>query len=228
MAKNTFIALKVREFLERHEGSVLLEHELKGLLKDIGLPVPKGIFIGKNGHIPKLSLSYPLVAKVTSSSIISKTEVKGIRLDIKDKEGLNQAVRELLEIKDAEGVLVEEMAKEGLEVIVGGTLDEQFGPVVMFGLGGVFVETFRDISFALSPLNRQDAYELIRQTKGCKLLEGRRGISYDIDALIKIIIAVGKIISSGFIEEIDLNPIRIYKEGAIILDAKTKAKRNRY
>lgn len=229
MAKNNTITLKVREFLKSHKGVVLLEHELKGLLKEIGQAVPKGIYISKEDYAPeRLSLaasrlSYPLVAKVSSEKIVSKTDVGGVRLNIKNEEELKRAVRELLEIKDAEGIFIEEMAEEGLEVIVGGILDKQFGPVVMFGLGGVFVEAFKDAVFALAPLNKQDALWLIRQIKGYHLFEGIRGRPpLDIDSLLNIIIAVSEIISIGLIEEIDLNPVALYPEGALILDAKGK------
>ena len=113
------------------------------------------------------------------------------------------------------------MAPEGLEVIVGGIIDKQFGPVVMFGLGGVFVELYKDVAFALAPMKEKDALWLIQQIKGYKLIEGYRGKpAVDKDALIKAILAVSEIMAAGNVEEIDLNPIALYPQGAIILDAK--------
>lgn len=217
----------IRAFFEKNKGKrTFLEHEVKGLLKNIGLSVPRGVFIPKETPLSALgsrlsALSYPMAAKVSSSKITSKTDAKGIRLGIKNEDELKNAVNELSGIENAEGVLVEEMAPEGLEVIVGGIIDKQFGPVVMFGLGGVFVELYKDVAFALAPMKEKDALWLIQQIKGYKLIEGYRGKpAVDKDALMKVILAVSEIMAAGNVEEIDLNPIALYPQGAIILDAK--------
>lgn len=217
----------IRAFFEKDKGKrTFLEHEVKGLLKNIGLSVPRGVFIPKETPLSALgsrlsALSYPMAAKVSSSKITSKTDAKGIRLGIKNEDELKNAVNELSGIENAEGVLVEEMAPEGLEVIVGGIIDKQFGPVVMFGLGGVFVELYKDVAFALAPMKEKDALWLIQQIKGYKLIEGYRGKpAVDKDALMKVILAVSEIMAAGNVEEIDLNPIALYPQGAIILDAK--------
>lgn len=220
-----------RNFIEKNrDRKAFLEHEVKGLFKAMGFSVPDGIFIRKGTNLSAfslqlLALSYPLVAKVSSLKIASKSDVKGIRLGIKNEDELKNAVSELMQIEHAEGVLVEEMALQGLEAIVGGVIDRQFGPIVMFGLGGVFVELFKDVAFGLAPLKRDDALWLIRQIKGYRLLEGYRGNPpVDFDALINIIISVSEMMATNLIKEIDLNPVAIYplsyKERAIILDAK--------
>ena len=220
----SFDALK--DFFLKNKGkNVFVEYEVKGLLKNMGLPVPKGIFIPKDvdpsAFIQPLAVSYPLAVKVSSAKITSKSDVKGVRLGINNEDELNKAVSELMMIDNAEGVLVEEMASKGLEVIVGGVVDRQFGPIVMFGLGGVFVELFKDVAFGLAPLDRDNAFWLIKQVKGYKLLEGYRGSpSVDIDALADIIIAVSEITATNMIKEIDLNPVALYPQGAMILDAK--------
>ncbi|RJQ41476.1 MAG: acyl-CoA synthetase [Nitrospiraceae bacterium] len=213
-------------FLEKHKGKrVFLEHEVKVFLRSIGLTVPNGIFVDKNGYIPSATLAYPLAAKVSSTKITSKSDVNGIRLGLRNDAEMKKAVSELLKIEHAEGVLVEEMAHEGVEVIIGGVTDKQFGPVVMFGLGGVFVELFKDIAFALAPLKEEDAFWLIKQVKGYKLLEGFRGKpAVDKDALIKTILTVSEIMASGYVEEIDLNPVALYPKGAMVLDAKMKGR----
>jgi len=116
------------------------------------------------------------------------------------------------------------MAPQGVEVIVGGLMDNQFGPVVMFGLGGIFVEVFKDVAFGLAPLKPGDALWLIQQTKGHRLLQGYRGRPpLDIAALIHIIVAVSEIMATGMIKEIDLNPVTLYPQGSLILDAKMAA-----
>lgn len=209
---------------------VLLEHEAKAILKQKGLSVPEGVFIPKNKALSDYEmalskLSYPLVAKVSSSEIRSKTDVRGIILDIRDREQLKISIDRLLMIEGAEGVLVEEMEPPGIEVIIGGIIDEQFGPVVMFGLGGIFVELFKDVAFALAPLKREHAFWLIRQIRGYRLLEGYRGKpAIDKDSLIDIILTVSEMMARENIREIDLNPVVLYPSGydkkAIILDAK--------
>lgn len=146
----------LKTFIETNKGkTAFLEHEVKHLLKEIGLPVPNGIFISKDmgERLPAASdIPYPVAAKVSSSKIVSKSEVKGVRTGINNEHELKAAVTELLQIENAEGVLVEEMVPAGLEVILGGVIDNQFGPVVMFGLGGIFVELLKDVAFALAPL----------------------------------------------------------------------------
>ena len=126
-----------------------------------------------------------------------------------------------MEIPGAKGVLVEEMAPSGTEVIVGGIIDPQFGPVVMFGLGGIYVELFKDVAFALAPLDEKDARWLIGQIKGHVLLEGYRGgRPADTGALVNILIAVSRLMASGRFNEIDLNPVVLYPDSAMVLDAK--------
>jgi acyl-CoA synthetase (NDP forming) len=217
--------LNIKDFIEENKGkTVFLEHEVKGLLKEMGFSVPKGIFVNKEraDQIPAIiDISYPLVAKVFSSKIVSKSEVNGVRIGLKNEDELKKAVTELLQIGDAEGVLIEEMAAPGLEVIIGGVIDNQFGPVVMFGLGGIFVELFKDVAFALAPMKNEDARWLIKQIKGYRLLEGYRGKPpVDIHALLKMIVTVSEVIATGLIREIDLNPVSLYHEGAMVLDAK--------
>jgi acetyl-CoA synthetase (ADP-forming) len=110
-----------------------------------------------------------------------------------------------------------------VEVIVGGVIDPQFGPVVMFGLGGVAVELFRDVAFALAPLERGAARRLAAAPKGAALLHGWRGRpAVDREALVSVIVTVSELIGSGLLEEIDLNPVLLYPDGAMVVDAKLK------
>jgi len=217
--------MKIKELIKKNIGkTALLEHEVKALLKEMGFPVPKGIFVDKEmvEQIPMIvDISYPVVAKVSSSRIVSKSEVNGVRIGLKNEIELKKAVLELLQIEDAEGALIEEMAAPGIEVIIGGVVDEQFGPVVMFGLGGFFVELFKDVAFALAPIEKEDALWLVNQIKGYRLLEGyREKPPVDINTLLEIIVKVSGIIATGLIKEIDLNPVSLYPQGAMVLDAK--------
>ena len=210
-------------FSETNRGrTAFAEYEAKRLLREIGLPVPNGILLGIGEVIPgKLDLKFPLVAKVSSLRIISKSNVGGVRAGIRSEDELKTAVQDLSGITGAEGVLVEEMAPEGIDVIIGGVIDPQFGPVMMFGLGGIFVEVFKDVAFGLSPLDPESALWLVRQTKGSVLLEGYRGKPpINKDALIRLLVVVSDIMATGLVGEIDLNPVTLYPEGLMVLDAK--------
>lgn len=215
----------ISELIKRAEGRrTFLEHELKGFLREMGFSVPKGIFFRTGEALPlNLELKYPLVAKVSSEKISAKSELHGVKTGLRDDRELLNAVKELMTIEMAEGLLVEEMAPPGVEVIVGGILDRQFGPVMMFGLGGVFAEIIKDISFGLAPLDADDADWMIKEIKAHRLLEGYRGgPPVDKDALRKVLLGVSEIMASGKVEEIDLNPVVLYPEGAMVLDAKMK------
>ncbi|MBI1919779.1 MAG: acetate--CoA ligase family protein [Geobacter sp.] len=217
----------LHKFLATHEGeSSFLEHEVKGFLRDLNVPVPAGVFIPTGGRLhDPLPLDFPLVVKVAGRKITGKSDVGGVRLAITDSQELGRAIAELSAISGAEGVLVEEQARPGVEVIVGGAIDPQFGPVVMFGLGGVLVELFRDVAFALAPLKPEEARGLIARTKGSRLLMGYRGKpAVDMEALASVVVTVSELIGSGLLEEIDLNPLVLYPDGALALDAKMKRK----
>jgi acyl-CoA synthetase (NDP forming) len=210
-------------FIQKNPGKkVFLEHEVKDLLRKMGVHVPEGIFIGRGEPLPAaVQLKYPLVAKVASRKIVSKSDVHGVRTGIGDEKTLEGVVQDLMRIDGAEGVLAEEAAPQGVEVIVGGVLDPQFGPVIMFGLGGIFVELFKDVSFGLAPLSHDEALCLVKEVKGYRLLQGYRGKPpVDIEGLIGILIAVSRLMATDLVGEVDLNPVALYPDGAIVLDAK--------
>ena len=115
------------------------------------------------------------------------------------------------------------MATPGVEVIIGGVIDRQFGPIMMFGLGGIFTELFRDVSFGLAPLARDDADWMVGGVKGKRLLEGFRGTPpVDKNALADFLVKASDIMATGYVEEIDLNPVSLYADGAMVLEAKMK------
>jgi acyl-CoA synthetase (NDP forming) len=216
---------RLREFLSsREDRKVLLEHEIKEFFSKTGINVPRGVFVDTSGHLPpEQCIPFPAVAKVVSSGIVSRSDVGGVRLGICNCGELKKVVDDLLRLKGAEGVIVEKMFPPGIEVIVGGTLDVEFGPIVMFGLGGLFVELFRDVSFALAPLTVEQANWLVNETKGGRVLRGFRGMPpVDSEALLQIITTVSELIGTGLLQEIDLNPVALYPTGAVVLDAKMK------
>lgn len=216
------IASALRKFINLKNGDKYFsEYEIKGFLKELGFNTPNGVFIKKGRSDLPSSLRYPLVAKISSPSVSSKSDVQGVILDIKDEAELIMAVEKLSAIEACEGILIEEMAPKGIELIVGGIIDNQFGSVVMFGMGGTYVELYNDIAFALAPADEKTALWLIRQVRGYKLLKGyRNNPPSDINTLVRIIKIVSKMIASNLLVEIDLNPIVLYPTGALVLDAK--------
>lgn len=218
---------KLAEFARRTGGhKVLIEPEVKEFLRQLGLSVPKSIYVkGRCDRTELKRLKKPLIAKVASRLYSSKSDIGGIRGDIRTSTELDQDIKELMRIKGAEGVLVEEMAPGRLEVIIGGIIDPQFGPVVMFGLGGFFVEAMRDVVFDLAPINENSALELVSRIKGYSMLKGIRGKPpVNMNALAKAISVVSEIIGTGLVQEIDINPLMLYPEGAMVLDAKMSLK----
>jgi len=175
------------------------------------------------------TIQYPLVMKILSRDISHKSDVGGIILDIKSEDEVRQAYRTLMDsIKkhapDArvEGVILQEMAQPGLEVIIGAKLDPQFGHVIMFGLGGIFVEIYRDVSFRVTPVNRDMARDMIHEIKASSIIKGTRGQQpKDIDAVIDVITKLsGMLDSNPEIIELDINPLIVYSRGAVAVDAR--------
>jgi acyl-CoA synthetase (NDP forming) len=167
--------------------------------------------------------------KVVSPEITHKSDAGGVKLGLKTSRQVEAAYEEILSAVEQkyphaviDGISVQKMARPGIEVIVGMTKDAQFGPVLMFGLGGILVELLKDVSFRIVPLEREDAREMIREIKGYPLLEGYRGREpADLSALEEILFKVSRFVDDHpEIKELDLNPIFAYKDGAVAVDAR--------
>jgi acetyltransferase len=176
------------------------------------------------------SLNKPIVLKIVSPQIIHKSDVGGVRLNIHGgRRAVGRAyedlVRDLGRRKldfDIRGVLVLPLAEPGPEVIIGMLRDDQFGPVIMFGSGGTLVEVYRDVSFRIAPFDQKAAREMIAETKVYKILQGVRGeSSYDTGSLARLLAKISRI-AAGYsdILAMDLNPVRVYRKGLAILDAR--------
>jgi acetyl-CoA synthetase (ADP-forming) len=169
------------------------------------------------------------VLKIVSPDVLHKFDVGGVILDIKNskevKNGYNKILKNVKDHKpDAKivGVLVQEMAPSATEVIVGATKDPQFGPALMFGLGGIFVEILKDVTFRIAPITESDAKEMITEVKGYPILKGYRGQPpADVDAIVKILMNTSRLVMDHMeIKELDLNPIMVYEKGAKTVDAR--------
>ncbi len=174
-------------------------------------------------------IGYPVVLKIVSPDILHKSDVGGVIINLKNPEEVKDAHRKILSnVKkhkaDAEiiGILVQEMAPKSTEVIIGATKDPQFGPALMFGLGGVFVEILEDVTFRIAPITEQDAREMITEVKAYPLLKGYRGQPpADIDTIVSILLKTSKLVMDHQeIKELDLNPIMVYEKGAKTVDAR--------
>jgi len=208
----------------------LLEPEAKTLCSIYSIPVTVFRVASTREDAVRLAkeIGFPVVMKIVSPDIVHKTDVGGVILNINNEEEVVKAYDRILSnVKKRapkariSGVLVEEMAKPGIEVIVGCIKDRQFGHAVMFGLGGVFVEVLEDVTFRIVPLTRYDAEEMIKEVKGYKVLKGYRGFKADINSIVDIILKVSKMVSEiGIINQLDLNPIYVYEKGAKVVDAR--------
>ena len=210
-------------------GKFLMEHESKGLLEQAGIKTT-GCSVAKSQdeavELAK-SIGFPVALKVLSPEIIHKSDVGGVKLNVGDEDELKKAYAEIMDNakKVSENILgigVQKMADPGVEIIVGMTKDPQFGPALMFGLGGVFVEILKDVSFRIVPIEERDAYEMIKEIRGYPLLEGYRGTDpVDTDKVKDLLMSVSKFVQDHpEIDEIDLNPVFAYKDSVLVADAR--------
>jgi hypothetical protein len=209
----------------------MLEPELLDFLENNGLHIPAHHFVMNIDEAKDAArqLNSPFVLKIVSPDILHKSDVGGVRLGLKNPNEVEQAFIEMMvEIKSKcpkarlDGALLIEQVPQGLEVIVGITQDTTFGPVIMFGLGGVFVEAMRDVVFRAVPVEKKDALQMILGIKNKHVLSGwRGGLPVDIEKLADLICRVSDLSDQHHeIKELDLNPIRICEDDILILDAR--------
>jgi len=218
-----------REFVDqaREEGrSYLMEHECKAVLESLGISNTKAFVARSEEEAVEMSdsIGYPVVLKVLSPKVIHKSDAGGVKLDLKDAEDVRRAYGEIAASfgdENSIGVVVQDMAPPGIEAIVGVTTDPTFGPVLVFGLGGVFVEILQDISLRSIPISEHDAEDMIEEIKGISLLKGYRGYSADIPALKRLLLQISDLVMKNpEIAEMDLNPVFLYPSGYKVVDAR--------
>ena len=223
--------LLIFDQLKKEGRSILTEMESKRILKQAGIPVVETQLAKTQKEAVSLSrkMGFPVALKITSPDVTHKSDSGGVKLSLNNVTEVKRAYDEILKKIRKQypravlhGVSVQKMVRPGTEVIVGTSKDPQFGPVIMFGLGGVFVELLKDVSFRIIPLERKDAQEMIHEIKGFPLLEGYRGKEpASISALVEIILKISKLVEENpQIKEIDLNPIFAYRDKAIAVDAR--------
>lgn len=213
--------------------ALLSEAEAKQVLTAFGVRVPQNVALGFDEAVaPMLSgMAGPFVLKVMSERIVHKTEFGGVVLDLADADAVTAAIAAMKArlggmLSPADGWLVEEMVPKGVEVVIGGAVDPRFGPTVMFGLGGVFVELLADVAFRICPITRLDAREMIDELKGAKLLQGWRGAEpVALDMLEDILMALGGaggllLSLADQVSELDINPLIASTSGVVAVDAR--------
>ncbi|MFC1957695.1 acetate--CoA ligase family protein [Chloroflexota bacterium] len=216
----------------KSEGRTLLtEVEAKGLLKQAGISVVDTELATSREEAISISqrIGFPVVLKIASPDVVHKSDAGGVKLGLETSEQVGKAYGDIVEaIKQKypeakiQGVSVQKMARPGVEVIIGMSKDAQFGPVLMFGLGGVLVEILKDVAFRIVPLTQRDAGEMVREIRGYPLLEGYRGQeAVDVAKLEEMIIKVSNFVEQNpDVEELDLNPVFAYSDSAVAVDAR--------
>ncbi len=217
--------------IRKENRSYVTEIEAKEILSAYGVDVAKTVLMKSKDEVDKIlsSLNFPLVAKIVSPQVIHKSDVGGVVLNIKSRDELISAYDKIIKnvkekVPNAEiiGIAVQEMAPQGIESIIGATKDIQFGPTVMFGLGGIFVEVLKDVSFRVAPFSKSTALDMVREISGRAILEGARGEKpRDFEALGETISRISQlVVDFPEIKELDANPTILYEHGLKVVDAR--------
>ena len=216
----------------QESGRDLFEFEAKSLLRTYGVDVPKELIVRNEAEFLEAVAEFghtSLAMKVVSKDILHKSDAGGVKLDLSGEADLRRGHAEILAScklykadAEIEGVLLAPMARKGTEVIIGVSRDPVFGPVLMFGLGGIFVEVLEDVAFRAIPLSRDDAHSMVNQIKARKILDGARGEpAVSKDALVELLLKVSSIVDAhSEILELDLNPVIAYEDGYAVVDAR--------
>ena len=209
------------------------EHAGKKLLAAFGVTVPQTVTVKTTGEVDAAlaTLKPPLVVKIMSPDILHKSDAGGVKIGLTSAADVKDAINAMaaspkMQGARIDGFLVEEMAPAGQELVIGGLRDPQFGPLVMVGLGGIFVEVLRDVSFRICPITRLDAQEMLAELKGAAILDGARGMKpVSKDAIIDVLLKVGGengllMRHANDIAEADINPLIVSDSGAVAVDAR--------
>ena len=222
---------KIFQIAKAENRNFLFEHEAKMLCGLYGIPITK-IEVAKTEDAAVAAakkIGYPIVLKIVSPQVLHKSDAGGVIVGVNDEKGIREGYQKIVSnIKKnvpaavIEGILIQEMAPKGTEIIIGSTVDPTFGPTIMFGLGGIFVEILKDVSFRLAPITKDDAWEMLDEIKAKKMLDGPRGTAKaDKETIVNTLLSVSKMLMEcPEIKELDMNPILVYEKGARAVDAR--------
>jgi acyl-CoA synthetase (NDP forming) len=218
----------------RSRGAASLDEATgKALLAHYGIAVPRSVVLSESDDAEQAlrAITFPVAVKVVSSEILHKSDAGGVRVNLKTAGDVQKAIREMAALPAiararVDGWLVDEMAPPGQEVVVGGLRDPNFGPLVMVGLGGIFVEVLSDVAFRICPIERVDAEEMLDELKGAAVLKGARGREpASREAIVDVLLRMGGergllVQHAGDIREADINPLIVSSKGAVAVDAR--------
>ena len=210
----------------RDNRSYLMEHESKEILEGAGIATTGYLVARSEDEALALceKIGFPVVMKIVSPDVVHKSDAGGVRLNLQSADDVRKAYRGMMDAfkyQHIEGITIQRMAAPGIEAIIGVTRDPSFGPLIMFGLGGVFVEVLRDVSFRILPITEKDAAEMIEEIRGSDILKGYRGRPVDLQSLQQLLLKISRLIEENpEIHELDLNPLFLYSEGYIAVDAR--------
>ncbi len=219
------------EIIKSSSSNILDEIKSKQILKEAGINVAEPVLAASEEEAVSAAgkLGYPVVMKIVSPQITHKSDIGGVKVGLQNEDQVRRAYNDIMSAVSEkaggaviEGVSIQGMAQPGLEIVIGMTKDPQFGPMMMFGLGGTLVEVLEDVSFRIVPLTKEDAGDMIRQVKGYRLLKGYRGQSaVDIGYLEELLIKLSDLVEQNpEIREMDINPVFAYEKGAKAVDAR--------
>ena len=222
---------KIQNIVESSKGNpkVITEESSKEILGEYGIKVPKYALVTSSEEAVQKSkeIGFPLVAKIVSPDILHKTDVGGVKVGLSSEEEVKKAFDDMFnrlkEKFDVKGVLLEKMVPKGVELIVGLQNDSQFGPSIMVGLGGIYTELFKDVSFRVLPVTKNEAVKMLESLRGKDILKGFRGSKpIDSDMLSEAIVNIGNlgVDMAGKYESIDFNPVVVYPDNYYVVDAK--------
>lgn len=222
---------KIQNIVESSKGTprVITEESSKEILGEYGIKVPKYALVTSSDEAVQKSkeIGFPLVAKIVSPDILHKTDVGGVKVGLSSEDEVKQAFDDMFnrlkEKFDVKGVLLEKMVPKGVELIVGLQNDSQFGPSIMVGLGGIYTELFKDVSFRVLPVSKSEATRMLKSLRGKDILKGFRGSKpVDLDMLSEAIVSIGTlgVDMAGKYESIDFNPVVVYPDSYYVVDAK--------
>jgi acetyl-CoA synthetase (ADP-forming) len=229
------LASKIDQIFENAKAEnrgVLYEHEAKTICMEYGIETPRFQLADSVEKAVEAadSLGYPVVLKVVSPQVTHKSDVGGVLVNLNDSkevktgfETIEANLKRYAPKAEFKGVLVQKMAPPGLELIIGAIADPQFGPTVMLGMGGLYVELYKDTSFRIAPINVEDAEEMVEELKASRILKGYRGQPpLDVGAIVDALVNVSNLATryEGIIEQLDVNPVLVYEKGLQAVDAR--------
>ena len=199
----------------------LAENEVKQLLRDSGIPTTDFQVVRKFEEIDQKKLKFPVVMKVCSPDILHKTDVGGVVLEV-PRDDLEREFGKMKERFPTEPILVESMQDRRVEIIIGLINDHTFGLTIMFGLGGIYTEVYKDVTFRVVPIKKEDAEEMLREIKAAPILEGFRKIKVDREAIVGLLMKVSALGEKyrDKLDQMDLNPVFVKEKGVVVVDAK--------